>query len=695
MSNTLSGINLAFNSENCTCSDESSTVTTFVTITMTDRSVATTTSLQQDEDGELQEDTSTTVVLEVTTTVAASPQTSVVLLPTTRPDINAPDAGSTLISTTAPVESSSPISSSVPDPISESSSTSLSSEPSPSIDPIDDSPSDAPVSSAPNLTSEPETSSNIPSVPTQTTDSVLSSAPVSPSSPAAPSTSTSASLYVPPTSPDETPVFAIGSDTTVDIPQTTEIVTSTQKETPPEESTSLISQAPPAASPAVSETDQDATTEIPETTSVPSDDIGSSSVIISVPQTTSAGTSVTSTSSPSKTTSDAVSTIRSDNRKPTDVTVEPSFATSVIPAAPPATSLPDDTPAGDQAGSAGSDGDANINVVNQGSNNTPPTPVLVGSVVGALTGVAMIAFLFWFCWRRRRGKNRRSSFLTPLSFPGSGDEEKSGRKPHTKTPQITHMTESTPFSAGNHGSRGAVRPSRAHGNHQPQLSTVLSMDDSQFDPDNQPVRVSGGSNPFLDRNPDLGPSDPAIPPKSPRRNPFADTNYIDPEPPRPAHQPPAAFMASAPISKRESVPNRPRTRPPSINTNANFRSEYQTPYQQDRSFDAHRNNIRSDQFDLEADNQHVSGSSSYMYPMPLSVTMGPTHSPPKPHSRRGSWGASSSIYSSGVSDTVSEWDGRNSQVPPLPRESGAMGYGKPPFMVKGRQQGSPGVGKAW
>ncbi|KAF7562000.1 hypothetical protein G7046_g2144 [Stylonectria norvegica] len=72
----------------------------------------------------------------------------------------------------------------------------------------------------------------------------------------------------------------------------------------------------------------------------------------------------------------------------------------------------------DQARASGTSSDSGINVVGQGSRNPPSTPVLVGSVVGGLAMVSMIAFCIWL-WRRRVRKNRRSTLLTPLSISPS------------------------------------------------------------------------------------------------------------------------------------------------------------------------------------------------------------------------------------------------------------------------------------
>lgn len=57
-----------------------------------------------------------------------------------------------------------------------------------------------------------------------------------------------------------------------------------------------------------------------------------------------------------------------------------------------------------------------MDAVGQGSSRSSSTPMLVGSIVGGLAAVTLIAFLLWF-WRKRVLQKRRSTLLTPLSVP--------------------------------------------------------------------------------------------------------------------------------------------------------------------------------------------------------------------------------------------------------------------------------------
>ncbi|KAF5022746.1 hypothetical protein F66182_5161 [Fusarium sp. NRRL 66182] len=49
--------------------------------------------------------------------------------------------------------------------------------------------------------------------------------------------------------------------------------------------------------------------------------------------------------------------------------------------------------------------------------DTAPTPVVVGSIVGSIMGVSMLAFVIFLLMRRRSLKRRRSTLLTPLGIP--------------------------------------------------------------------------------------------------------------------------------------------------------------------------------------------------------------------------------------------------------------------------------------
>lgn len=520
---------------------------------------------------------------------------------------------------------------------------------------------------------------------------------------------TSATFLTAPSAPIDTPVFALpnGPEPTQEPAPTTKEAVETTPQTTQHVST-------PTKEATSSEVDQDATAIVPIDGGV-SSIIEAPPVMISATQTLEdeiETTSIAETSQIDTLTSQGVSTSELYFGEPTRIPQQSITMTTLLRDTSPTPAIggrpagehagPSDrvekpTSASDHTGSESSS-DPNLQVVGHDSDNTPSTPVLVGSVVGALTGVAMIAFLFWL-WRRKAVKRgRRESLLTPLSIPPEGgDREKSAFPRFHGTPSL----------------RSNERP----------VIRVLRMEDNQYDQDNQVVRLSTGSNPFLDGHAALNrePTIPVIPPKSPHRNPFADPNashsHSTIPPPSPLspvypyapapyvtnleasdqHHPnlaPAPYVTNLETPpKRKSGPMRPKTRPPSINTNANFRVIYRTPSQEARSFEQHRKNIRSDQFDLEPEDAHISNGSYNIYPMPLNVPS--AYPPPPSHSDRVSWDCSSSIYSTDVSVIVG-WEGDDPAVP-VSLRPGPPGVFESVAQLRnggGPDDHSPNVGKA-
>ncbi|KAF7534189.1 hypothetical protein G7Z17_g13393 [Cylindrodendrum hubeiense] len=92
------------------------------------------------------------------------------------------------------------------------------------------------------------------------------------------------------------------------------------------------------------------------------------------------------------------------------------FTTATLPGGRLTTISLDATAASEQSSSPS---ETDVSVTDQNSNDTPSTPIVVGSIFGAFAAISLIVCLLWF-FRRRMSKKRRSTLLTPLSLPPGG-----------------------------------------------------------------------------------------------------------------------------------------------------------------------------------------------------------------------------------------------------------------------------------
>ncbi|KAM5352096.1 hypothetical protein ACJ41O_004819 [Fusarium nematophilum] len=406
----------------------------------------------------------------------------------------------------------------------------------------------------------------------------------------------------------------------------------------------------------------------------------------------------------------------------------PSLTTATLPGGLITTIGLDPTAGSDKASET--EGSSDIDIISQESNDTPPTPVIVGSVVGSFMGLSVLVFLLWFL-RRRSTRRRRSTLLTPLGLPltpegpgsGSGSSgEKYEIDNHSlgPTPRSTKLAAAVSVNAKKFGRRlrlstaGSPHVNMNRGNSQFLESTSshsrsasmghypnrassspevhqgwwsrLIQESSAEDLAAQDMVEKGrettrtpSPNPFSDAN------------AMPRSNPYSDANNMSrgslvPPPLAPGRQQPPqrpprpddpfadsnsiAPLGPARLPQSTYVADVQRSRGPSMYRNLTPEGPAGNTLAPPMTREALRDNIHSNPFDLELDGRHVP-SVGNIHPMPRYTTVSSMYSMPKratTHSRAESF---TSRYTSGVS-MVGDW-------PPMPnggaaRYSAAEGY---------------------
>ncbi|CAM1503788.1 Fc.00g013790.m01.CDS01 [Cosmosporella sp. VM-42] len=557
---------------------------------------------------------------------------------------------------------------------------------------------------------------------------------------------------LPATTQVDAPAETVEPTTQESVPETTQATATQSDKEPlpailvPADPTSTVLEQDPTASISSS----DPTSEVP----------GSSTVESSEPSTTVEETGTTSKPVSTQTTDDPISaTLLIDTSQPALVAPQPTFTTEIVitgaSATATATGALGGTPATDETGGSGTSSEnSNINVKDQGS--SPSTPVLVGSVVGSLAAVLLIAVLL-FLWRRRAANKRRSTLLTPLSVPppmSSRDKYEIDNASVGPTARSTKLAAavsanakrighkvSQSFSSGSHelpmdnGSPHSMAAGYAHSRNssapesgvfgwwsrvrnkdsKPDHYTARGMSekrggdrhsgfsDSQFDRDNQPIRVNphnrgaslaggffGHPSPTRPNRPsdleslDLDPFSDANAARGGfmrRSDPFSDNNSI--KPPIPARRHPSNYVE---VHRRGQSLNQQSFQPWGINTNG---KALPAPPPSAGSFETRRNRIRSDPFDLEVDGTQRSNNSN---PMPPPAAGDSTYAWQRPVSMLSRGDSTSSKYSSGVSSIGDDWNGPGPAVRPL-RSRDGQELGE--HTNVGGPQRSPGVGKAW
>lgn len=400
---------------------------------------------------------------------------------------------------------------------------------------------------------------------------------------------------------------------------------------------------------------------------------------------------------------------------------QPSFTTATLPGGLITTIALDATAGNDQASETDGAG-----VISKESNDSAPTPVVVGSVVGSVMGLSMLVFLFWIM-RRRTTRRRRSTLLTPLGIPPGGPGGMGGEKYEIDnnslgpTPRSTKLAAAVTANAKKFGDRlrlstnGALGVNMNRGNSQfldsnPSHSGSASvgpypssrgdssqgqqgwwsrviMESSAENLEAQeisekergmtrtpsPNPFSEGhtmaavppANPYADTRDSLMPSPLALGGSPPQRPPRPDDPFSDSNsvaPLAPSHLPPATYVMDVHRSRGPSMAR--DLTPPGPNGSPHLALP--------TSREAWRDNIHSNPFDLELDGRHVP-SVSNIHPLPPRYTAASSiYGVPKratTHSRAESF---TSRYTSGVSMLEEEW-------PVPPTDSRYSGAGYPPY----------------